>query len=205
MKLQTKILTAFLLIVAASLIGGTSLAINELNSVLLDKQEDEISHTMDTVKVTFNNLAKQAGAYANLIDTDERISRSLVDNNRGQAVQTVARFFRHAKDDGLDYLMLTDSDGKVFVAGHDLRRFGEDIKEWSIIREALSGEAGSGTRMGKQGMLHLTSGPVRDSLGNIVGAIVAGYIIDNEVVDQIKEATGAEITFFKEPEPSRLP
>lgn len=197
MKLQTKIITAFLLIVTLSLTGATVLAIKEISAVMLKKQQDEIRHTMDTARVTFDNLGKQAKAYVDMIAAEEQVVRSLTAKDRAEAVTTIANLYLNAKSSGLDYLLLTDNQGKVFVTGHDLRRFGENVGDWLLIKEALSGKAASGTRMGNQGMLHITSGPVKDADGSIVGSVSAGYVIDNQVVDQIKETTDAEITIFQ--------
>jgi len=102
----------------------------------------------------------------------------------------------------LGYCVITDKDGNVITRTHEPDNVGDNVSSLPHIRSALNGTTGAYIMQGVTVPLAASAGaPVRDSNGNIIGAVSLGYMLsDQELVHKLKELTGCEITFFRDDE-----
>ena len=96
-------------------------------------------------------------------------------------------------------IVVTDA-GVVFSRAEDSERIGDSLSEDSLVKHALLGESVSSI-VSQQGVLAPTivlraATPVRNSSGEIIGAIIFGNAIDTAFVDGLKKATGFEVSVY---------
>lgn len=164
----------------------------------LDKQQlKSIEYTASTADETFKDFESRAGSYVTILANDETVEAALIENNRGLLTRNLANFYATIKQDGVDFVEVLDSSGKVFVSGHNMRKFGDDRSNEEIIQRALDGEKVGSIIIDTIGMVFLSSGPVYNEDKKLIGVVSIGYFIDNDVVDKIKNMSGADITIFQ--------
>ncbi|MDD4565036.1 MAG: methyl-accepting chemotaxis protein [Eubacteriales bacterium] len=79
---------------------------------------------------------------------------------------------------GFEYVVITDTEGTVFVRAHEPQTFGDNIANQVNIQNALKGEQSVGIEMGKVVKFSIRAGtPLRDEAGNIIGALSTGYVL----------------------------
>ncbi len=97
-------------------------------------------------------------------------------------------------------LIITNEFGQVLVRAEDPDRWGDSISDDPLVKRALVG-TGMTSVLPKEDVLapliYLKSAvPVRDEAKNIIGAAVAGVVIDDGFVDGIKNATSLDSAVY---------
>ncbi|MFW5663781.1 MAG: methyl-accepting chemotaxis protein [bacterium] len=146
--------------------------------------EDEMSRLQQT--------ALQAGEW---FENSARLSEALENNDRQMALelgQTAMSAF------GLHYFVVTNNEGDVLIRAHAPENHGDNIGNQRNVQLSLQGRKSVGVEEGKVVKLSIRAGtPLRDSVGNIIGAISTGFVFDDtRFVDDIKRAIGSEVTIF---------
>lgn len=97
----------------------------------------------------------------------------------------------------VDFVVISDTDGTVLVRTHT-DRVGDSIAGQRNVQEALRGNSDTYIESGNEIRLTLrSSAPIRNSSGEIVGVISAGYsLVDEDLVDELNLLTGSEISIF---------
>lgn len=98
----------------------------------------------------------------------------------------------------LDYFILTDREGKVFVRAHAPGQYDDNIGGQASVQNALKGRTTAEVEEGNEFRLAVTaSSPLKDAGGEIMGTIVLGYSMEKEsFVDKLKGTLNAEVTIF---------
>lgn len=97
----------------------------------------------------------------------------------------------------IDYLVITDTNGRVFIRAHAPDKFGDSIADQVNIQKALKGERSVGIEEGAVVKFSIRAGAPLRVGGRIIGAVSAGYVLSNEnFVDTYKKILGCEITLF---------
>lgn len=125
-----------------------------------------------------------------------RITDALRAQNREEAIelgQTAMKAF------GLEYIVITDAKGDVFVRAHDPENFGDSIANQINIQNALKGEKSVGIESGKVVKFSVRAGaPLKDSAGNIIGAVSTGYILGSaETAQRFGSMLNKEVLIFE--------
>ncbi len=100
---------------------------------------------------------------------------------------------------GMDIVTLVDANGIVLMRKHSEEKGDSQLKQ-KAIADALSGksvgtiEKGATTSLSTRG-----SAPIKDSGGNIIGAVTCGHdLSDTKYIDEIKRTSNCEVTLFDE-------
>ncbi len=114
------------------------------------------------------------------------------------ALQTLTTSFLADKKES--NLIITTANAQVLLRAEDPDRFNDSISNDTLVRRALVGEPSS-TVASSQGVLApvisiKSAVPVRDSTNKIIGTVTAAVIIDNGLVDGIKNATGLDSAIY---------
>ena len=162
--------------------------------------------TLDNLKVAANVLdyalsAKKAETRANVetVASNTQIIQAAAAKNH-QSLVSASRNFLEAKSQSS--LLITSASGQVLLRAEDPDRWGDSLSSDNLIRQALAGQAISSV-VSQEGaiapmMLIKSAVPIRDSGGSIVGAAVAGLVIDNGFADGIKKSTGLDSALYSE-------
>lgn len=99
---------------------------------------------------------------------------------------------------GMDYLVITDKEGNVFIRAHEPDKFGDSIASQINIQKALRGEKSAGIEEGAVVKYSIRAGtPLKDKDGNIIGAVSLGYVLsNNDFVDKQKKIFNSDVTVF---------
>ena len=140
----------------------------------------------------FNKLRLGVRVLAN----DPRFKAALVETDQKTAFDTMRE---RGQDLAADFMLATDSAGRVLARTDRPGTAGEDLSADAVIRRALEGEDSAtlwrqGDRLFTAVAVPMTTGP------ELVGALVAGYGIDEAVAGQIRKLTRSEVAWLlKEP------
>lgn len=146
--------------------------------------QDEMSRLQQT--------ALQAGEW---FENSARLAEALQNNDQQMALelgQTAMSAF------GLHYFVVTDHEGNVLIRAHAPDNHGDNISNQRNVQLSLQGRKSVGIEEGRVVKLSIRAGtPLRDSSGNVIGAISTGFVFDDtRFVDDIKRAVGSEVTIF---------
>ncbi len=95
---------------------------------------------------------------------------------------------------GSDFMIVTDIDGKV-VARTDIPALGVDLSGTPLVGKALEGESFGGVWREEGRLYHAVSVPF--GVGEeMLGVVVTGYGIDDELAQDIKRFADCEVVFF---------
>lgn len=103
---------------------------------------------------------------------------------------------------GIDYLVITDKEGNVFIRAHEPDKYGDNIANQVNIKKALDGVKSVGIENGSVVKYSIRAGvPLKDKNGNIIGAVSLGYVLsNNEFIDKQKKLFGYDVTIFSDNE-----
>jgi methyl-accepting chemotaxis protein len=136
--------------------------------------------------------ALQAGEW---FEHSARLLQAVENNDRSAVIelgQIAMRSF------GLHYFVVTDAEGNVIARAHSPEEYGDNISNQINIQRSLQGQKSTGIEEGRVVKLSIRAGtPLKDESNTIIGAISTGYVFnDTRFVDEMKHATGSEITIF---------
>ena len=99
------------------------------------------------------------------------------------------------KESGLEYLVITDSEGNTLVKTHQPDDYGDNIMNQYAIKTAVTGQSNVGIEKGKVVRLSIRSGvPICDETGQVIGVATGGYVFSqNNVAQKISELLGVSI------------
>jgi methyl-accepting chemotaxis protein len=97
------------------------------------------------------------------------------------------------------FLAVVDAGGVILARGEDKEKRGDSFSDDPLIKRALSGEAISSV-VAKDGVLSSQISvrgvtPIKSG-DKIIGAVMAGSIVDSAFIDGIKKATGLEASIY---------
>ena len=170
--------------------------------------------------VKYNTKGAMHEYYFEIMDEKQRTFESIISEYKNKAIDST-QWFEHSgdlvnavksgnrnlavslgqtamKSFQLDYFVITDTEGKVFVRAHSPELYGDSIIQQVTIRNALKGNRCTEIEEGTVVKLSIRAGtPLMDKDGKIIGAISTGYVFSNKsFIDRIKNSVNADITVF---------
>ncbi|MBI4846122.1 MAG: HAMP domain-containing protein [Candidatus Omnitrophica bacterium] len=97
----------------------------------------------------------------------------------------------------LNGIEVLSTQGDVLVRGHDTKRFGDNKKEYILLKSALSDKKEIDLGEDEEGIYAIrASAPLKDE-GDNIGVVITSINLDNKFAEGIKELSGAEIAIIK--------
>jgi len=155
----------------------------------------DLSTSARVVDFSIERLKRESLAKAALFASDSGLHTALAQNDFARLDELATQFLE--KED-LGFLTLIDSDGTVVLRAHSLAQ-----REDSAAGEAAAAAALGGQRLvvvetsTGEGFSVRAAAPVI-SKGKTLGAVIAGFPLDNAFVDNIKRVTGLDLEIFEE-------
>lgn len=155
----------------------------------------EVKARAEVLNNDIEELKQKALNATEWFENSSRIANAVENQDRDQAIELGKLAL---KSFGLDYLVITDTAGNVFIRAHEPEKYGDSISSQVNIQKALQGEKSVGIEEGSVVKYSVRAGtPLRDSNGNIIGAVSLGYVLSNsEYVDRLKNTFNCDITIF---------
>lgn len=189
MLLSTVILFIFTIIICA-------ITVIVSTEFLLDKYfEVMINHKSNIVMTIIEEKKQRAEKIASWFENTPRFADAFKRGDR----QTALSLGKQAMEAfEVDFFTITDTKGNVFIRAHEPEKYGDSIINQQVIQNAIAGKRSVLLEHGAVVKYSIRAGaPLRDQSGNIVGAIVVGYILSsNEFVDRIKNILQSEVSIY---------
>lgn len=156
--------------------------------------ENEAVNGLNGEKDLLDGLKNNAKGYAISFAHYPGVSKAMEDRDTAALVQILKPLAENAN---IDSVTVADSNGVVIARTHD-QKTGDSVINQLNVKMALAGTIASTVEPGTVVKLSARAGaPVKNSQGNIIGVITAGYTVSkNELVDNIKQKYGVESTIF---------
>jgi signal transduction histidine kinase len=130
-------------------------------------------------KIKYINLSNELKDYYNIQD-------------RKQFLENVI-FYKQISE--FDIIEIGDNNGKVLVRGHNPQDWGDIKISFPIIKKGLSGKTVVDFETGNKGIAIRCVTPIISD-DKIIGTLMAGYYLDDDLANSYKQLTSKEIGFY---------
>ena len=161
-------------------------------SDLTESQQDKMIHN---VKGELDNVSKELLEITNAYSQDEQLISSFQTGNRDQLLAAVNEIFpRLQEEHDLSVFEFGDTDGIVFLRGHNPEKHGDDKSDIEAIQAALNGQSISGFEVGQSGLSVRAFAPL------LVGETTVGTLqtsVESTFLEQLsKQLDGVTINLY---------
>lgn len=193
-KISTKLLVMALGLIAVILVTISLSLVVVINIVLGDYMNAEVRSKAEVLRQNVAGMESKSSSAIEALSNNPMLLGLFKSGNRKGA----AGFGQNImKSVGIDYFVLTDTAGKVFVRAHNPEKYGDSIIEQPSVRKALKGEKTVGCEEGTADRFIIKSSTPLIDNGRIIGVISAGYILSNNAFpDEQKRLLGCDVTVF---------
>ena len=166
-----------------------------VGKVLSQNIVEELASKANVLNSDVEDLKKKALNSTEWFQSSTRLINACENDDRQEAIKLGQLAL---KSMGLDYLVITDKNGKVFIRAHEPDKYDDSIANQVNIQKAIKGESSVGIEEGAVVKYSIRAGaPLKDKSGNIIGVISLGYVLsNNEFVDKQKKIFDCDATIF---------
>ena len=169
------------------------------STILIGRINTETSNNLLTdVKVlsfTLDGMKEEALAKASLVAKEDKIIKALEKNDEASLDQYASEFLEKYK---LGFLIITGKDGSVIVRAHDLSKRGDTLVGERALEEALLKNNFVTIEEGSVEGFSIRAGSPVLKENKVLGAVIAGFQMDNVLADHLKKLTGLEMFIYKD-------
>jgi methyl-accepting chemotaxis protein len=168
------------------------------STILISQMTDQTKENLLTNARVFDfaikELKQEALAETALLAHDPKLG-SAVATNDFQTLQSVAETFMERYS--LGFVTIVDKQGTVLIRAHALSKRGDLLVGERASEEALAGNTFVTIEKSPVEKLSIRAGAPVEQKGKVIGAVIAGYPLDNAFVDGIKRVTGLEMFVYE--------
>ena len=166
-----------------------------VRKVLSQNIVEELSSKANVLNSEVEDLKKKALNSTEWLQSSTRLLDAYENNDRQEAIKLGQLALKSMR---LDYLVITDKNGKVFIRAHEPDKYDDSIANQVNIQKAIMGESSVDIEEGKVVKYSIRAGaPLKDKNGKIIGVISLGYVLsNNEFVDKQKTLFNCDTTIF---------
>lgn len=195
MKLSKKIIIP---VIITMLLGVLFIGVgiyNVINKSLYDFYQQSVDQKVETFQYELNQRQKNAVNALSWFENSARLAEAYQAQDREAAIE-LGKLAMESFE--LDYFVITDLQGNVFVRAHEPAQFGDSIANQVNIQKAMQGEKTVGVEEGSVVKFSIRAGcPLKNSEGETIAILSTGYVLSNEnFVDNFKALLNSEITVF---------
>ena len=165
---------------------------NQFEYFYTEVSKNELSRAKTIAEGIIRKQKTYALSFANLYANDTTLVNKL---NRGDRSAVANRADELIQNNNIELLTIVDDTGEVLVSKYSLMEEGENVSEFSTIKNALDAKTTIGFELGDNRNLYaIAVVPVYNKNNRIIGAITTGLRLDtNDFVDSIKTLSGCEV------------
>lgn len=195
MKLSRKIIIPVIIVM---LLGATFIGISVysiLNKSLYDFYQQSVDQKAKTFQYELEKMQNNAAGALSWFENSTRLVEAFQTGDRQAAIELGKLAMESF---GLDYFVITDLQGNVFIRAHEPDQYGDNIANQVNIQKAMQGEKSVGIEQGSVVKFSIRAGcPLKNSDGQTIAILSTGYVLSNEnFVDNFKALLNSEITVF---------
>ena len=168
------------------------------STILISRIETQTKNSLLTdVKVldlAILRLQEEALAKTRLLASRTDIKKNLEENNFLQLEKIANELLQEEK---LGFLIVLDKEGYVVLRAHALTKKEDNLSNERAVAKALEGESFVTIEASPVEKFSIRAASPIMKNGEMIGAIVAGFPLDNVLADSIKRITGLEVSIFE--------
>ena len=186
-----------IILVAAALFLSTLVTL-AFSTILISQITTETEHSLLTdarvLDLDIGSLKEEALAKTALVARDEGLASAVTAKDFSSLESSAEAFMEQYQ---LGFVTITDTQGNVLVRAHALSRRGDSLLGERALEEALHGTPFVTVEESPVEKLSIRAGAPIVVKGKTIGAVIAGYPLDNALVDSIKRVTGLEMFVYQ--------
>lgn len=178
------------------LVGGPLVLVHSgLQSHLSNLITSDLTAGSEAIKGDVQQKKDYALNTIKAIASGNLLPEAIASGNRALAFSATQKQMQSV---GLDYMVITDKRGEVFLRTHAPEQHGDNIGNQSCIAKALQGQTCVIVENGAVVKLSIRAAtPIIDANSKqIVGVLSAGFTINSAYVEHLKDIAGADISLF---------
>lgn len=193
MTIRRKIIIPMILLPALACLLILPVCIFMYTNEVNDYQNTLIKSASNTLQNNLDDSKYKAKQIASAVSNDSVILGNFDDNNtlskRASTLQS---------DMGVDYIIITDSKGKVLYSSLNSEDLGKSLTSDKNISSALSNNVMTSYIKNQNTQLAIQSScPITNDNNEVIGSASAGYRLDApEYTESMKKLTSSEVTIF---------
>ncbi len=195
--LQLRIRESLILIFISAALFLSTVVTLAFSTILISQitaqAESNLLTNARVLDLHLKGLEEQALAKASLIARDDALAQA-VTNNDFQRLSQIAETFLESQS--LGFVTITDRDGVVLVRAHALSKRGDSLLGERALEEAVRGDPFVTIEESPVEKLSIRAAAPIKRADKTVGVVIAGYPLDNALVDNIKRITGLEMFLY---------
>ena len=145
------------------------------------------------LSLDIDGLKEQSLAKTALVANDPLLKNAVANNDFASLSQIAEG---DLETYNLGFLTVVDAQGNVLVRAHALSRRGDSLVGERALEEALKGNTFVTVEDSAVEKLSIRAGSPLVQNKKIIGAVIAGYPLDNALVDNIKRVTGLDLFIY---------
>lgn len=165
-----------------------------LISQITSQTEANLLTDARVLDLSIDKLKRESLAEAALLAADPWLGAAVAGDDFSE-LQAVSESFMERYN--LGFVTVADARGAVLVRAHALSKRGDSLAGERAVEEALAGAAFVTVETSPVEKLSIRAGAPILLKGKVVGAVIAGYPLDNALVDGIKRVTGLEMFVYE--------
>lgn len=191
-SLQVKIGLLMTVFVAIFILAVFFIISLTAESVITHNIEEELKAKALILSETLADRQQEALNATEIMANSPQLLNAIQTGNREEALAAGQQALKAL---GVEYLVVTDLEGNVFIRAHEPEKYGDNIMNQVNIQKAVAGESSVGIEEGAVVKYSIRAGtPLRDESGRIYGAVSLGYVLSSdEFVDEQKKIFSSEV------------
>jgi len=196
--LKLRVRESLVLIFISTTLFMATIVTLAFSTILISRVEQETRGSLLTDAKVFDfavrGLSAEAEAKAKLAAADEKLSAALYQDNLAAEESILSGYLREER---LGFILLTDINGTVSMRAHSPGERGDSIASERAVTESLLGNAFTTIEFSPAEKFSIRAGAPVYRSGKVIGAVIAGFPLDNTMVDKIKKITGLDATLYR--------
>lgn len=196
LSIRTKLGLAILALTVLTVGVSVALSLHRLSLYINEQAEDELLDDLQSIQLILRLQQKDARAGAGVLALRGDLQAALAAGDHEEVLRIVEQY---RTNQGIDTLTIVDAEGVVIARGHRPDYFGDHVSDQGLGFGALTGASAETLVLDQnRNLLAIGSVPIFDprSSDTILGAVIAGYTLDQEFVESLKRSTGEDVSLI---------
>lgn len=181
------------LLFSGFLLGSIAFSLITYNNAFWEKEELKRTQQTISVRSLFLRRLNETRNFVELINRNQLVLDGVSVADPGKVLDVILPFTQQTE---LNILSVYLANGEIFIQSHDPAIFGrpDELSAW--IRELTQTSQPTSTVRLLHNHITLLSGARIDSLNGVIGVTIAGYYLNQNFVEELARASGAELAIY---------
>ena len=193
-SLSFKIFFAAALLILIAVGGAIAISATRARAIADTKIDEDLKKSAEAWESFQQNRYGELHRALAVVANNPGIIAMMTQGDAATAFDTLKR--EQASSARADFLIAIGPDGVAFARTDRPLPYSRDMRAVPTVAAALEGEAAEGIWLSDEKLFHVVAAPVLEGGSRTVGAIAAGFRIDDEVASSLKSLVNAEVVFL---------